>query len=110
MADHLTLVERQLLYRLNKKGKSKAEIAEDRQLAQRLNLETYFALPYRSWQRGSNENTNGLLRQFFPKSTDFSRISHQEVAGVEELLNERPRRRLGCRSPAEILSKRLCRS
>jgi len=84
------------------------EFAEHRQLAQALDLETYFALPYRSWQRGTNENTNGLLRQFFPKRTDFSRISHQEVARVEDLLNERPRRRLGYRTPAEVLAKRLC--
>jgi IS30 family transposase len=86
------------------------EFAEHSQLAQTLDLEVYFALPYRSWQRGTNENTNGLLRQFFPKGTDFSRISHQEVARVEELLNERPRKRLGYRTPAEILSKRLCRN
>jgi transposase, IS30 family len=86
------------------------EFAEHRQLARKLNLETYFALPYRSWQRGTNENTNGLLRQFFPKRTDFSRISHQEVARAENLLNERPRRRLDYRTPAEVLSKRLCRN
>jgi transposase, IS30 family len=84
------------------------EFAEHRRLANTLKWETYFALPYRSWQRGTNENTNGLLRQFFPKGTDFSRISHHEVARVENLLNERPRRRLGYRTPAEILSKRLC--
>jgi IS30 family transposase len=84
------------------------EFAEHRQLAQTLNLETYFALPYRSWQRGVNENTNGLLRQFFPKRTDFSRISHQEVARVETLLNERPRRRLDYRTPSEVIAKRLC--
>jgi IS30 family transposase len=86
------------------------ESAEHRRLAGTLDLETYFALPYRSWQRGTNENTNGLLRQFFPKGTNFSRISHQAVARVEDLLNERPRRRLGYRTPAEVLSKRLCRN
>ena len=84
------------------------EFAEHQQLSQSLNLEIYFALPYRSWQRGTNENTNGLLRQFFPKGTDFSRISHQEVARVETLLNERPRKRLDYRTPSEILQKRLC--
>jgi IS30 family transposase len=71
-------------------------------------LKVYFAMPYRSWQRGTSENTNGLLRQFFPKRTDFSRISHYEVARVEKLLNERPRKRLGYRTPAEILAKQLC--
>jgi transposase, IS30 family len=84
------------------------EFAEHQQLSQSLNLEIYFALPYRSWQRGTNENTNGLLRQFFPKGTDFSRISHHEVARVEKLLNERPRKRLGYRTPSEILQKRIC--
>jgi IS30 family transposase len=87
------------------------EFAEHARLARTLDLEVYFAQPYRAWQRGTNENTNGLLRQFFPKDTDFSRISHQEVARVEALLNERPRKRLGYRTPVEILSKRLqCRN
>jgi transposase, IS30 family len=84
------------------------EFAEHGQLARTLDWETYFALPYRSWQRGTNENTNGLLRQFFPKRTDFTRISHQEVARVENLINERPRRRLDYRTPTEVLAKRLC--
>ena len=86
------------------------EFAEHEQLSRSLKLEVYFALPYRSWQRGTNENTNGLLRQFFPKGTDFSRISHQEVARAEQLLNERPRKRLGYRTPSEILKRRLCRN
>jgi IS30 family transposase len=84
------------------------EFAEHRQLTQTLGLNVYFALPYKSWQRGTNENTNGLLRQFFPKGTDFTQISHRQVARVELLLNERPRRRLDYRTPAEILASRLC--
>jgi len=84
------------------------EFAEHEKLGKSLGLEVYFALPYRSWQRGTNENTNGLLRQFFPKGTDFSRISHHEVARVEKLLNERPRKRLGYRTPSEVLEKRRC--
>jgi len=84
------------------------EFAEHQKLAQTLRLAVYFALPYRSWQRGTNENTNGLLRQFFPKGTDFTRISHRAVARVETLVNERPRRRLDYRTPAEILAKRMC--
>jgi transposase, IS30 family len=75
------------------------EFAEHQQLSRSLELEVYFALPYRSWRRGAHENTNGLLRQFFPKGTDFSRISRHEVARVEPLLNERPRKRLGYRTP-----------
>jgi IS30 family transposase len=70
----------------------------------------YFAEPYKAWQRGSNENTNGLLRQYFPKGIDFKRITVREVARVEKLLNERPRRRLNYRTPLEILATRLCRN
>jgi transposase, IS30 family len=84
------------------------EFADHQRLAKRRALSVYFADPYKSWQRGTNENTNGLLRQYFPKGTDFTGISHQEVARVEKLLNERPRRRLGYRTPSEVLAKRLC--
>lgn len=83
------------------------EFAEHQQLTRRLGLEIYFADPYASWQRGVNENTNGLLRQFFPKGTDFTQISHRQVACVEQLINERPRKRLDYRTPEEILKTRL---
>jgi IS30 family transposase len=86
------------------------EFAKHPRLTWGLGLKVYFADPYASWQRGANENMNGLLRQFFPKGTDFTRISHQEVARVERLLNERPRKRLGYRTPAEILQPRFCRN
>jgi transposase, IS30 family len=83
------------------------EFAEHERLGASLRVEVYFALPYCSWQRGTNENTNGLVRQFYPKGTDFSRINHDDVARVETLLNERPRKRLGYLSPSEKLEKRL---
>jgi transposase, IS30 family len=86
------------------------EFAKHSRLTGRLGLEVYFADPYASWQRGANENMNGLLRQFFPKGTDFTRISHQKVARVERLLNERPRKRLAYRTPTEILQPRFCRN
>jgi IS30 family transposase len=86
------------------------EFAEHGQLTRRLKFDVYFADPYASWQRGTNENTNGLLRQYFPKRTDFTRISHDEVARVEQSLNERPRKRLGYRTPAEIFQPRMCRN
>jgi IS30 family transposase len=82
------------------------EFAGHDKIAHQLGVDVYFALPYRSWQRGTNENTNGLIRQFFPKGTDFTRISHQVVARAETLLNERPRKRLGYQSPAEVFAKR----
>ena len=86
------------------------EFAKHPRLTWGLGLDVYFADPYASWQRGANENMNGLLRQFFPKGTDFTRISHHEVARVEQLLNERPRKRLGYRTPEEILQHRFCRN
>lgn len=86
------------------------EFAEHQRLTRGLGFQVYFAAPYASWQRGTNENTNGLLRQFFAKRTDFTRISHRQVARVEQLLNERPRQRLGYRTPAEVLQNKLCRN
>jgi IS30 family transposase len=84
------------------------EFAEHAKLTRSLGLEVYFARPHAPWQRGTNENTNGLLRQFFPKGTDFTHISHRAVARVEKLINERPRRRLDYRTPSEVLAKRMC--
>jgi IS30 family transposase len=81
------------------------EFADHHQIARQLGVDIYFALPYRSWQRGTNENTNGLLRQFFPKGTDFSQISHRVVARAEDQLNERPRKRLGYQTPAEVFAR-----
>lgn len=81
------------------------EFMDHDQIARQLGLTVYFALPYRSWQRGTNENTNGLLRQFYPKGTDFTRISHQAVARAETQLNERPRKRLEYLTPTEIFTK-----
>jgi len=63
----------------------------------------YFADPYSSYQRGTNENTNGLLRQFFPKGTDFNEISEKEIDKVAALLNHRPRKCINYRTPHEVL-------
>jgi len=82
------------------------EFARHERLADKLGLDVYFARPYASWQRGLNENTNGLLRQFFPKGTDFARISYRQVARAEKLLNERPRKSLGYKTPCETLAKK----
>lgn len=67
-----------------------------------IGVRCYFAHPYHSWERGTNENTNGLIRDYFPKGTDFSTISDEEIAFVERELNERPRKRHGFRSPLEV--------
>ena len=73
-------------------------------IERRLNFDVYFANPYAAWERGTNENTNGLLRDFFPKGIDFTRISHARVAKVQRMLNNRPRKCLNYRTPAEVLS------
>lgn len=84
-----------------------SEFCEHSTLARRLGFKTYFADPYSSWQRGTNENTNGLVRQYFPKGHDFSRTSHQRVARIARKLNNRPRKCLAYRTPAEVLAPAL---
>jgi IS30 family transposase len=81
------------------------EFAGHAQLTARLGLRVYFARPYHSWERGLNENTNGLIRQFFPKGLDLGRLRWQDLQRVERLLNTRPRKTLGYRTPLEMLSE-----
>lgn len=70
-------------------------------------IRAYYAHPYHSWERGTNENTNGLIRWYFPKGTDFGTISDDELARVEYAINTRPRKRLGWRTPLEVWSVAL---
>lgn len=79
-----------------------SEFAEHQRMAEALNMATYFCDPYCSGQRGTNENTNGLIRQYHPKGTDFSTISQQALNQVVDELNNRSGKRLGYRTPAEI--------
>ena len=65
-------------------------------------LDVYFAYPYHSWERGTNENTNGLLRYFFPKKTSFRDVTQEQVDRAVQLLNTRPRKRLGYRTPEQM--------
>lgn len=82
------------------------EFSDWERLEKRSGMTVYFAYPYHSWERGTNENTNGLLRQYFPKSYDFNLITPQELAHVVRLLNDRPRKRLGFKSPRQVFLKK----
>ena len=72
------------------------------ELEAKLGIRCFFAHAYHSWERGSNENANGLIRRFFPKGTDFRTISDDEIRMVERLLNSRPRKRLGWKTPYQV--------
>lgn len=85
------------------------EFAEHEALTAATGMEIYFAQPYCSWQRGTNENTNGLVRQFLPKGTDLTAYSHHEVAAIQTSLNDRPRKRLNYLTPHEVLIKNAAR-
>jgi IS30 family transposase len=80
-----------------------SEFIEHQELGSRLGFKTYFANPYASWERGTNENTNGLIRQYVAKQSDLSQMSYQRVAKIAARLNNRPRKCLGYRTPAEVL-------
>ena len=83
------------------------EFAGHQRIAEILNADVYFAKPYHAWERGLNEHTNGLVRQYFPKGTDFHRVSDEEIAMVEKKLNNRPRKVLGYATPFEVFSATL---
>ena len=84
-----------------------AEMASMRSCGSTPGLQVYFCDPHSPWQRGTNENTNGLLRQYFPKGTDLSAHSADDLAAVAAALNARPRKTLGWRTPAEALDELL---
>jgi IS30 family transposase len=81
------------------------EFCEHELIAKGLRARIFFAHPYCSWERGLNENTNGLVRQYFPKKYDFARFKHADLQRVEDLLNNRPRKTLGYRTPNEVFFK-----
>jgi IS30 family transposase len=82
------------------------EFSDWEQLEKKSGMTIYFAYPYHSWERGTNENTNGLLRQYFPKSYDFNLITPEELAKVVRKLNNRERKRLRFSSPRQVFWKK----
>ena len=85
------------------------EFAQHGNIAMALNTLCYFATPYHAWERGLNEHTNGLVRQYLPKSTDLSNVTDELLERIEELLNHRPRKALGYKTPFEVFFRRSSR-
>lgn len=79
-----------------------SEMADYEMIERDLGIDIYFAYPYHAWERGTNENTNGLLRQFFPKKSSFATLTQGDVNRAVDLLNHRPRKRLTYRTPCEV--------
>lgn len=84
-----------------------SEMAQHELFTKETNVQIYFADPQSPWQRGTNENTNGLIRQYFPKGTDFSLVSTQELKRVQTLLNQRPRETLHWETPEDAFARLL---
>jgi IS30 family transposase len=81
------------------------EMSEHEQFTIDTGIQVYFAHPGSPWERGTNENTNGLIRQYFPKGTDFTQVSKEEILNAQRKLNDRPRRALGYLKPDEVINQ-----
>jgi IS30 family transposase len=112
-AESLTLQSIKKFYRIPKKMRKTLtvdngkEFSKFKEIENKTGLTVYFADPYSAWQRGTNENTNGLLRQYFPKGIDFKIVSEKDIAFAVKKLNHRPRKCLNYRTPHEVLWKAL---
>ena len=83
------------------------EMARHENITRKTGIKIYFAHPYSSWQRGTNENTNGLIRRYLPKGTDFNLIDKKRLLQIQEKLNNRPRKIIGFKTPKEIMQNEL---
>ena len=86
------------------------EMAQHKLFSEQTGMTVYFAHPYSSWERGTNENTNGLIRRYFPKKTDFNNVTEKELKKVQNALNNRPRKVLGYRTPNEIMKMEILKN
>lgn len=105
LAATMTTMPEELLRSLT--GDRGKELAQHAQFKVDTGIAVYFADPHSPWQRGTNENTNGLLRQYFPQGTDLSRWTAEDIAAVQATINSRPRKILDWRTPAEVLDEQL---
>lgn len=85
------------------------EFAYHEKVSKALDTKFYFANPYHSWERGLNEHTNGLIRQYLPKQTDFTRIKRREIQEIQNRLNNRPRKSLGYKTPSEVFYAKVAK-
>lgn len=83
------------------------EMARHKEITSKTGMKIYFAHPYSSWERGTNENTNGLIRRYLPKGTDFNLINKKQLMIIQEKLNNRPRKIIGFKTPKEIMNSEL---
>jgi IS30 family transposase len=82
-----------------------SEFAHHEVISKALGANIYFAHPYHSWERGLNENTNGLIRQYIPKGKDFTELTDKEIFDIQERLNNRPRKSLHYATPNEVFNE-----
>lgn len=94
-----------ILYKIQGINDYGGEFSQHETIAAALEADIYFAHPYHSWERGLNENTNGLIRQYIPKGKDFAEIKPNDIIDIQECLNNRPRKSLDYATPNEIFDK-----
>jgi IS30 family transposase len=96
------LCDQPILYRKTMTYDNGTEMAQHKILSEQTGMSIYFAHPYSSWERGTNENTNGLVRRVYPKKTDFNTVSEGDLLRLQDRLNNRPRKVLGYHTPKEM--------